>query len=103
MGSYGVVCAVVDMHIKENVTMKKINDIFEYISDALCILREVKLIRLLRHLDVVEIKNIMCPPFTREFKAIYVVFELIESDLHQVIKANEDIGTPPLTFTTITS
>ena len=31
-----------------------------------------------------EIKHIMLPPSAREFKDIYVVFELMETDLHQV-------------------
>ncbi|KAI3715602.1 hypothetical protein L6452_22588 [Arctium lappa] len=60
-GSYGVVCA------------------------------SIKLLRLLRHPDIVEIKRIMLSPSRREFKDIYVVFELMESDLHQVIKANDDL------------
>lgn len=34
--------------------------------------------------DIVEIKHIMLPPSAREFKDIYVVFELMETDLHQV-------------------
>lgn len=33
----------------------------------------------------------MLPPSRREFRDIYVVFELMESDLHQVIKANDDL------------
>ncbi|AQK60961.1 Mitogen-activated protein kinase 17 [Zea mays] len=33
----------------------------------------------------------MLPPTRREFKDIYVVFELMESDLHQVIKANDNL------------
>ncbi|XP_047334230.1 mitogen-activated protein kinase 15-like [Impatiens glandulifera] len=90
-GSYGVVCAAIDTHTGEKVAIKKINDIFEHISDALRILREIKLLRLLRHPDIVEIKCIMLPPSRREFKDIYVVFELMESDLHQVIKANDDL------------
>ncbi|KAG2305612.1 hypothetical protein Bca4012_085142 [Brassica carinata] len=90
-GSYGVVCAAIDTHTGERVAIKKINDVFEHISDALRILREVKLLRLLRHPDIVEIKSIMLPPSKREFRDIYVVFELMESDLHQVIKANDDL------------
>ncbi|KAK2638616.1 hypothetical protein Ddye_026411 [Dipteronia dyeriana] len=90
-GSYGVVCAAIDTHTGEKVAIKKINDVFEHISDAIRILREVKLLRLLRHPDIVEIKRIMLPPSKREFKDIYVVFELMESDLHQVIKANDDL------------
>lgn len=33
--------------------------------------------------DIVEIKHIMLPPSPREFKDIFVVFELMETDLHQ--------------------
>ncbi|KAH7512748.1 hypothetical protein FEM48_Zijuj12G0123300 [Ziziphus jujuba var. spinosa] len=90
-GSYGVVCAAIDTHTGEKVAIKKIHDVFEHISDAIRILREIKLLRLLRHPDIVEIKRIMLPPSKREFKDIYVVFELMESDLHQVIKANDDL------------
>eukprot|EP00252_Welwitschia_mirabilis_P008682 TRINITY_DN2074_c0_g2_i1.p1 TRINITY_DN2074_c0_g2~~TRINITY_DN2074_c0_g2_i1.p1 ORF type:complete len:502 (-),score=94.18 TRINITY_DN2074_c0_g2_i1:428-1933(-) len=90
-GSYGVVCSAVDTHTGEKVAIKKINDIFEHISDATRILREIKLLRLLRHPDIVEIKHILLPPSRREFKDIFVVFELMESDLHQVIKANDDL------------
>ncbi|XVE83608.1 hypothetical protein DITRI_Ditri16bG0100800 [Diplodiscus trichospermus] len=90
-GSYGVVCSAIDTHTGEKVAIKKIYDIFEHISDAARILREIKLLRLLRHPDIVEIKHIMLPPSQRDFKDIYVVFELMESDLHQVIKANDDL------------
>ncbi|PSS16401.1 Mitogen-activated protein kinase [Actinidia chinensis var. chinensis] len=90
-GSYGVVCSAIDTHTGEKVAIKKIHDIFEHISDAARILREIKLLRLLRHPDIVEIKHIMLPPSRRDFRDIYVVFELMESDLHQVIKANDDL------------
>lgn len=90
-GSYGVVCSAIDTHTGDKVAIKKIHDIFEHISDAARILREIKLLRLLRHPDIVEIKHIMLPPSRKDFKDIYVVFELMESDLHQVIKANDDL------------
>ncbi|KAF3437194.1 hypothetical protein FNV43_RR19947 [Rhamnella rubrinervis] len=90
-GSYGVVGSAIDSHTGEKVAIKKINDVFEHVSDATRILREIKLLRLLRHPDIVEIKHIMLPPSRREFRDIYVVFELMESDLHQVIKANDDL------------
>ncbi|XP_066306669.1 mitogen-activated protein kinase 16-like isoform X1 [Miscanthus floridulus] len=90
-GSYGVVAAALDTLTGEHVAIKKINDVFEHISDATRILREIKLLRLLRHPDIVRIKHIMLPPSRREFRDIYVVFELMESDLHQVIKANDDL------------
>lgn len=44
-----------------------------------------------RPADVVEIKHIMLPPDPRTYKDLYVVFELLESDLHTVIGANDDL------------
>lgn len=73
------------------MAIKKITNVFDHVSDATRILREIKLLRLLRHPDIVEIKHIMLPPSSRDFRDIYVVFELMETDLHQVIKANDDL------------
>ncbi|KAJ7563592.1 hypothetical protein O6H91_03G116200 [Diphasiastrum complanatum] len=91
-GSYGVVCSATDTHTGEKVAIKKISDIFEYVSDASRILREIKLLRMLNHPDIVKVKHILLPPSPHEFKDIYVVFELMESDLHEVIKANDDFS-----------
>jgi hypothetical protein len=90
-GSYGVVCSAIDQHTGEKVAIKNIQNIFEHLSDAARILREIKLLRLLRHPDIVEIKHVMLPPSRRNFRDIYVVFELMDTDLHQVIKANDDL------------
>ncbi|MCD7453928.1 Mitogen-activated protein kinase 9 [Datura stramonium] len=90
-GSYGVVAAAVDTHTGKKVAIKKINNVFEHVSEATRILREIKLLRLLRHPDIVEIKHILLPPCPREFRDIYVVFELMECDLQHVIKANDSL------------
>lgn len=115
--SYGVVCSAVDNFTGEKVAIKKITNVFEHVSDATRIVREIKLLRLLKHpgefwaddktlvratrlcrslqppsthwtflvlTDIVDIKHIMLPPSPKDFKDIYVVFELLETDLHQV-------------------
>lgn len=91
-GSYGVVGSAIDTQTGERVAIKKINDVFEHVSDAIRILREIKLLRMLHHPNIVEIKHIMLPPSQREFKDIYLVFELMKSDLHHVIKANNNLS-----------
>lgn len=48
-GSYGVVCSATDNKTGEKVAIKKINNVFDHVSDATRILREIKLLRLLRH------------------------------------------------------
>ncbi|KAK3024160.1 LOW QUALITY PROTEIN: hypothetical protein RJ639_042844, partial [Escallonia herrerae] len=90
-GSYGFICSVYDTHLSEKVVIKKINDILEHVSNATRSLREIKLLRLLHHPDIVKVKHIILPPSRREFKDKYIVFELMEFDLHQVIKANDDL------------
>ncbi|KAF8716128.1 hypothetical protein HU200_026401 [Digitaria exilis] len=95
-GSYGVVAAAVDTQTGERVAIKKIVDVFDHVSDATRILREIKLLRLLRHPDLVEIKHIMLPPSRREFRDIYVIFELMESDLHQDYVATRWYRAPEL-------
>ncbi|QDZ20264.1 mitogen-activated protein kinase [Chloropicon primus] len=90
-GSYGVVYSAYDTKNKENVAIKRINNVFEHISDGVRILREIKLLRHLKHPDIVTIKDIILPPSPKDFRDIYVVFELMETDLHQVIRANDDL------------
>ena len=60
-GSYGVVCSATDNKTGERVAIKKITDVFEHVSDATRILREVKLLRVLKHPDIVEVKHIVLP------------------------------------------
>lgn len=38
-----------------------------------------------------EIKHIILPPSPTAYRDIFVIFELLETDLHQVIKANDDL------------
>uniref|UniRef100_A0A453N6K9 non-specific serine/threonine protein kinase n=1 Tax=Aegilops tauschii subsp. strangulata TaxID=200361 RepID=A0A453N6K9_AEGTS len=90
-GSFGVVAAAVDTQTGERVAIKKIHDMFEHASDGTRILWEIKLLRLLRHPNIVEIKHILLPPARREFRDIYVVFELMESDLQKVMQVNENL------------
>eukprot|EP00201_Polytomella_parva_P020388 CAMPEP_0175039326 /NCGR_PEP_ID=MMETSP0052_2-20121109/500_1 /TAXON_ID=51329 ORGANISM="Polytomella parva, Strain SAG 63-3" /NCGR_SAMPLE_ID=MMETSP0052_2 /ASSEMBLY_ACC=CAM_ASM_000194 /LENGTH=985 /DNA_ID=CAMNT_0016301123 /DNA_START=252 /DNA_END=3206 /DNA_ORIENTATION=- len=90
-GSYGVVCSAVDKAFGEEVAIKRIQNVFSNVNDSLRILREIKLLRLLKQEDLVSIKHIMIPTDPRNFKDVYVVFELMETDLHTVIGANDDL------------
>jgi serine/threonine protein kinase len=153
-GSYGVVASAVDLQTSQKVAIKKIINVFDHVSDSTRILREIKLLRLLKHpgaahpdvsrqpnckggssqayskldwmrlahwplsrtwtseevpsaqtshlvqpasidplrclpvlrtlADIVEIKHILLPSEDKRFKDIFVVFELMETDLHQV-------------------
>jgi len=49
--------------------------------------RELKLLRLLKHENIIAVENIMLPKSREEFEDIYVVFELMETDVGAIIKA----------------
>ncbi|KAK3259506.1 mitogen-activated protein kinase, partial [Cymbomonas tetramitiformis] len=88
-GSYGVVCAALDNHTGKRVAIKKIKNVFDNDADATRVLREIKLLRLLQHPGIVKILHVMLPPNQRDFHELFIVFEIMESDLHNVIQAND--------------
>ena len=61
-GAYGVVCSAKDFVTGEKVAIKKITKAFENLTDARRILREIKLLRQLRHENIVGMRDIMRPP-----------------------------------------
>ncbi|KAJ4770431.1 Mitogen-activated protein kinase [Rhynchospora pubera] len=84
-GAYGVVCSAVNKETDEKVAVKKIKDVFEDEVGAIRVLREMRFLRHLRHENVIELKDIMMPPNRKNFKDVYLVYELMDTDLHQLI------------------
>lgn len=67
--------------------IKKIEKAFEHKVFAQRTLRELKIMRLLNHENILTICNIMLPENRAEFNEIYVITELMETDLAQIIKS----------------
>uniref|UniRef100_A0A1J3DJX7 mitogen-activated protein kinase n=1 Tax=Noccaea caerulescens TaxID=107243 RepID=A0A1J3DJX7_NOCCA len=88
-GAYGVVCSSVNTDNNEKVAIKKIHNVYENRIDALRTLRELKLLRYLRHENVIALKDVMMPIHKRSFKDVYLVYELMDTDLHQIIKSSQ--------------
>ncbi|XP_058087056.1 mitogen-activated protein kinase 3-like isoform X2 [Magnolia sinica] len=91
-GSYGIVCSSVNRETNERVAIKKIQNAFQNHVDALRTLRELKLLRHLRHENIVALKDIMMPVHRRSFKDVYLVYELMDTDLHQIIKSSQKLS-----------
>jgi|TARA_B110000285_G_C15031163_1_gene566847 mitogen-activated protein kinase 1/3 len=64
------------------------DNIFEDDVDCKRILREVTLLRKLRHPCVVELIEICQPLDPQNFTTIYVVMEFAESDLKKILKSS---------------
>lgn len=91
-GAYGIVCSSVNKETNEKVAIKKIHNAFENRVDALRTLRELKLLRHLRHENVIALRDIMMPTNHKYFKDVYLVYELMDTDLHQIIKSSQALS-----------
>jgi mitogen-activated protein kinase 1/3 len=54
--------------------------------------------RLLDHSNVLSVKSILKPDSIADFDHIYVVTELMETDLSQIIKSNQPISDEHIQF-----
>ncbi|CAF2038413.1 BnaA09g09520D [Brassica napus] len=91
-GAYGVVCSSINRETNEKVAIKKIHNVFENRVDALRTLRELKLLRHVRHDNVIALKDVMLPTNKSSFKDVYLVYELMDTDLHQIIKSSQSLS-----------
>lgn len=87
-GAYGTVASFQDSRTGQKLAVKKITDAFHDLVDGKRILREVKLLRSLRHDNVISILD-MYPPDSPDFDDIYIVTDLMETDLHRVIYSKQ--------------
>lgn len=74
------------------VAIKKIVKAFEHRVFALRTYRELKIQRLMEHENVLGIKRILKPKNKETFNEIYVVTELMETDLGVIIKSGQALS-----------
>jgi serine/threonine protein kinase len=67
------------------VAIKKITNAFEDLVDAKRILREIKMLQFFDHDNIVSLLNVIIPEKRTGYNDIYIVTDLMETDLHRVI------------------
>ncbi|KAK6102409.1 Extracellular signal-regulated kinase 2 domain protein [Brugia pahangi] len=83
-GAYGIVWKAVDRRVRETVALKKIFDAFRNQTDAQRTFREIMFLQEFgRHPNIIKLYNVLKADNNRD---IYLVFEFMEADLHNVIK-----------------
>ena len=92
-GSYGYVVSGTDEITGRKVAIKKIKNTFEDLIDAKRILREIKLLRHFNsHENVITVQDMMLyPADTVNFRDVYIVTNLMESDLDKIIGSNQSL------------
>jgi serine/threonine protein kinase len=94
-GAYGIVVAAKDKSAnkkeRQYVAIKKIEKAFEHKIFTKRTLRELKILRLLRHENVIGIRTLLLPRSREEFEDIYVCSPLMETDLSSIIKSPQSL------------
>ncbi|XP_062145688.1 mitogen-activated protein kinase homolog MMK2-like [Alnus glutinosa] len=90
-GAYGIVCAAVNSDTHEEVAIKKIGNAFDNIIDAKRALREIMLLSHMEHENVIATKDIIRPPKKDAFNDVYIVYELMDTDVHQIIRSDQQL------------
>ncbi len=86
-GAYGVVCSAIHKPTGTKVAIKKILP-FEKPMFCLRTLRELKLLKHFNnHENIISILDIQKPLNFESFNEVYLIQELMETDLHRVIKS----------------
>jgi len=91
-GAYGVVISANDTSTDTKVAIKKITNAFDDLVDAKRIVREIRLLRSLSHENVIKIVDILPPTSVEDFNDVYIVSELMETDLHKVIYSRQALS-----------
>ena len=86
MGSFGAVAVARDMQARELVAVKKVAPPTQSVQRGKQLLRETKLMRLLNHENILRIKSI------ERSRDIYIVTELMETDLWTAVNSDQPIS-----------
>eukprot|EP01029_Cantina_marsupialis_P012388 TRINITY_DN2733_c0_g1_i1.p1 TRINITY_DN2733_c0_g1~~TRINITY_DN2733_c0_g1_i1.p1 ORF type:complete len:366 (+),score=90.65 TRINITY_DN2733_c0_g1_i1:120-1217(+) len=88
-GAYGVVVSAVNLETRDKVAIKKVPRAFDDLVDAKRILREIKLLLHFDHENIIAIKDLVAPESLAKFADIYIITDLMETDLHRIIYSRQ--------------
>jgi len=105
-GAYGVVCSAINKKTNHKVAIKKVPNAFDDLIDAKRIVREIRLLSKINkifsllslkgffdHENIISIVDVIKPEAKTGFNDIYIVTDLMETDLHRVIYSRQ-VKTP---------
>ncbi|KAK2717607.1 stress-activated protein kinase JNK-like isoform X2 [Artemia franciscana] len=90
-GAQGIVCAAYDTVTEQSIAIKKLSRPFQNVTHAKRAYREFKLMKLVNHKNIIGLLNAFTPQKSLgEFQDVYLVMELMDANLCQVIQMDLD-------------
>jgi len=90
-GAYGVVCSALNTTTNIKLAIKKITKVFTNPMETKRVLREIYILTQLYHPNIIHIKDICSPVSYEAFEDLYIVTDLMDTDLHQIITSNQPL------------
>ncbi|KPI85444.1 mitogen activated protein kinase putative (MPK11) [Leptomonas seymouri] len=92
-GSYGIVIRARDSKDSNQlVAIKRVNkEIFDEVTLAKRILREIKLLAHFNDDNIIGLRNILTPEDPENFEHFYIVMDIMETDLKQVLRSGQEL------------
>nr|AAR04351.1 putative MAPK [Tetrahymena thermophila] len=91
-GAYGVVCSAVNKENGSKVAIKKVQNAYDDLIDAKRIVREIKLLKFFEHDNIISTFRCYQANAPVGDEDIYMVFDLMETDLHRVIYSRQELS-----------
>ena len=86
-GSYGDVAEAVQKRTGKKVAIKRIYKLFDDLVDCKRIVREIAILRRLKHTNIVGLYDILEPRDPASFDTLYLVMEYCQSDVKKMVKS----------------
>jgi len=92
-GAYAVVCEAINTVNGKKCAVKKNKGVFDHITDARRILREIKLLMHFNHQDIISMIDVIPPDSTDidTFNDVYLVMPKMETTLAKVIRSRQKL------------
>ncbi len=74
------------------MAIKKITNVFDNHVDSKRTFREIRLLRHMAHENVIAIRDIIPPTSAHAFRDVFIVYDLMDTDLHQIIKSGQSLS-----------
>ncbi|KAG9393145.1 Mitogen activated protein kinase 13 [Carpediemonas membranifera] len=97
-GAYGVVCLAKDTITGENVAIKKIARLFDHVIDTKRALRELRILSHFSHQNIIELKDIIIIGNEEDFEDLYVITDLMDTDMHQIISSSQSLSEEHISY-----
>mmetsp|Transcript_14774 Transcript_14774/g.17589 ORF Transcript_14774/g.17589 Transcript_14774/m.17589 type:complete len:462 (-) Transcript_14774:187-1572(-) len=94
-GAYGVVISADDHASGRKVAIKKVQNAFNNITDGKRIIREIRLLRMFKHDNIMNIHDLILPPGVvtpTDVSDLYIVSELMATDLYRIIYSSQGLS-----------